>query len=130
MPTARRRPIRPSPKGSTKRYGAATNVRAFDGKPGELTEMDALVAYLQILGKLTDAAHKPSRGGRLTMDHDFTVWFSKSFGLFYLIALSIIIVAYAFWPSNKKRFDEAAQSILGDEDKPHRDQPHRGQSWR
>ena len=56
------------------------------------------------------------------MDHDFTVWFSKSFGLFYLIALSVIIVAYAFWPSNKKRFDEAAQSILGDEDKPHREQ--------
>ena len=35
------------------------------------------------------------------MDNDFTVWFSKSFGLFYLIALSIVIVAYAFWPSNK-----------------------------
>ncbi|MET0706236.1 MAG: cbb3-type cytochrome c oxidase subunit 3, partial [Tardiphaga sp.] len=46
----------------------------------------------------------------MTMDHDFTVWFSKSFGLFYLIALSVIIVAYAYWPSNKKRFDEAAQS--------------------
>ena len=30
------------------------------------------------------------------MDHDFTVWFSKSFGLFYLIALSVIIVAYAY----------------------------------
>ena len=47
------------------------------------------------------------------MDNDFVVWFSKSFGLFYLIALSIIIVAYAYWPSNKKQFDEAAQSILG-----------------
>ena len=47
------------PKASTKRYGKATNVRAFDGKPGDLTEMDALVAYLQILGQLTDAAHKP-----------------------------------------------------------------------
>lgn len=46
-------------EGVTKRYGAATNVRIFDGKPGELTELDALVAYLQILGKLTDAAHKP-----------------------------------------------------------------------
>jgi cytochrome c oxidase cbb3-type subunit 2 len=34
-------------------------VRAFDGKPGQLTELDALVAYLQILGKLTDAAYKP-----------------------------------------------------------------------
>jgi cytochrome c oxidase cbb3-type subunit 4 len=61
------------------------------------------------------------------MDHDFTVWFSKSFGLFYLIVLSVIIVAYAYWPSNKKRFDEAAHSILGDEDKPHRDRPIRDQ---
>jgi cytochrome c oxidase cbb3-type subunit 4 len=59
------------------------------------------------------------------MDNDFMVWFSKSFGLFYLIALSIIIVAYAYWPSNKKRFDKAAQSILGHEDKPHKDQPWR-----
>jgi cytochrome c oxidase cbb3-type subunit II len=52
-------PDTPYAEGVTKRYGAATNVRAFDGKPGELTELDALVAYLQILGKLTDAAHKP-----------------------------------------------------------------------
>ena len=43
----------------TKRYGAATNVRPFDGNPGSVTEMDALVAYLQILGRLTDAATKP-----------------------------------------------------------------------
>ena len=46
-------------EGVTKRYGEATTVRAFDGRPGELTEMDALVAYLQILGRLTDAASKP-----------------------------------------------------------------------
>ena len=38
------------------RYGEATNVRAFDGEAGRLTEMDALVAYLQILGGLTEAA--------------------------------------------------------------------------
>ncbi|WP_442580161.1 cytochrome-c oxidase, cbb3-type subunit II [Mesorhizobium sp. ASY16-5R] len=44
--------------GVAERYGAATNVRAFDGDPGRVTEMDALVAYLQILGKLTDAAFK------------------------------------------------------------------------
>ncbi|TDR94075.1 cytochrome-c oxidase, cbb3-type subunit II [Enterovirga rhinocerotis] len=46
-------------EGVTKRYGEATNVRAFDGNAGRLTEMDALVAYLQILGRLTDAATKP-----------------------------------------------------------------------
>jgi cytochrome c oxidase cbb3-type subunit 2 len=51
-------PESPYADGVTQRYGKATNVRAFDGKPGELTEMDALVAYLQVLGHLTDAAHK------------------------------------------------------------------------
>jgi cytochrome c oxidase cbb3-type subunit 2 len=40
----------------SKRYGDATNVRAFDGDPSRVTEMDALVAYLQILGHLTNAA--------------------------------------------------------------------------
>ena len=45
--------------GVTKRYGKATTVRAFDGQPDRLTEMDAMVAYLQILGHLTDAASKP-----------------------------------------------------------------------
>ena len=52
-------PDTPYAEGVIKRYGEATNVRAFDGKPGELTELDALIAYLQILGKLTDAARKP-----------------------------------------------------------------------
>jgi cytochrome c oxidase cbb3-type subunit 2 len=52
-------PDSPGAEGVTKRYGAETNVRAFDGVPATLTEMDALVAYLQILGRLTDAAHKP-----------------------------------------------------------------------
>jgi len=36
-----------------KRYPKAA-VGAFDGKPGELTEMDALIAYLQILGRMVD----------------------------------------------------------------------------
>jgi cytochrome c oxidase cbb3-type subunit 2 len=35
------------------RYPKA-QARDFDGKPGELTEMDALVAYLQMLGTLVD----------------------------------------------------------------------------
>jgi cytochrome c oxidase cbb3-type subunit 2 len=52
-------PDTPFAEGVVKRYGQATNVRAFDGVPDVLTEMDALVAYLQILGRSTDAAHKP-----------------------------------------------------------------------
>ena len=56
----------------------------------------------------------------MSVDHDFLVGFSKSSGLFYLIALSIGVLIYAYWPSNKKRFDHAARSILSDEDKPWR----------
>jgi len=44
--------------GAEERYGEDTNIRAFDGKAGLATEMDAVVAYLQILGRLTDVAHE------------------------------------------------------------------------
>ncbi len=44
--------------GVTERYGEATQVRTFDGVTTQVTEMDALVAYLQILGRLTDAAYQ------------------------------------------------------------------------
>ena len=37
----------------------------------------------------------------MSFDHDTLVWFSKSFGLFYLIALSVVVLVYAYWPSNK-----------------------------
>jgi cytochrome c oxidase cbb3-type subunit 2 len=49
-------PDSPLAEGVGKRYGEATTVRAFDGNPAELTEMDALIAYLQVLGRLTDVA--------------------------------------------------------------------------
>src|SRR5690606_16984152 len=42
--------------GVVERYGEATQVRVFSGVATHVTEMDALVAYLQILGRLTDAA--------------------------------------------------------------------------
>jgi cytochrome c oxidase cbb3-type subunit 2 len=35
-------------------YGEKVNRRDFDGDPERLTEMDALVAYLQMLGTLVD----------------------------------------------------------------------------
>lgn len=56
----------------------------------------------------------------MDVEHNTLVWFSKSFGLFYLIALSIIVLIYACWPSNRKSFDRAATSILRYEDKPWR----------
>tara|TARA_R110000868_G_scaffold89630_3_gene249444 strand:- start:157 stop:330 length:174 start_codon:yes stop_codon:yes gene_type:complete len=53
-------------------------------------------------------------------DHETLVAISKSFGLFYLIALSIGVLIYACWPSNKLRFERAAKSILDDEEGPWR----------
>jgi cytochrome c oxidase cbb3-type subunit 2 len=40
-------------EGLLARYGEAVNVRNFDGQP-QLTEMDALIAYLQVLGTMVD----------------------------------------------------------------------------
>ena len=56
----------------------------------------------------------------MEIDHGTLVWFSKSFGLFYLIGFSLIVVVYVYWPSNKKQFEQAAKSILHEEDKPWR----------
>jgi cytochrome c oxidase cbb3-type subunit 4 len=50
--------------------------------------------------------------------HDSLVWFAKSFGLFYLFAVSAAVLAYAYWPSHKPIFDRAAKSIIEDEDRP------------
>jgi len=51
-------------------------------------------------------------------DHETLVVLAKSWGLFYLIALSVIVLAYAFWPGNRKRFNRAKNSIMHDEDGP------------
>jgi cytochrome c oxidase cbb3-type subunit 2 len=40
--------------GLEKRYGGKVNVRDFDGQPHFVSEMDALVAYLQKLGTDVD----------------------------------------------------------------------------
>jgi len=51
--------------GLFERYGDRVNVRDFDGNPAEVTEMDALVAYLQMLGTLVDfSAYVPQENFR------------------------------------------------------------------
>jgi len=46
---------------------------------------------------------------------------SQSGVLVLFFALFIAVVAYVFWPGNKKKFDEAAQLPLDDDDKPEGD---------
>ncbi len=52
------------------------------------------------------------------MTHDFLVAFSKSWGLFYLIAFFVCVIVYAFWPANRSRFHDAKTAILEPEDEP------------
>ena len=50
--------------GLIERYGKATRIGAFDGETRVVTEMDAMVAYLQVLGKLTGKASEQQLAGR------------------------------------------------------------------
>lgn len=54
----------------------------------------------------------------MILDHETALWVSKTIGLFYLLALSVAVCVYAYWPANKKKFDDAAQSILHHGDAP------------
>jgi cytochrome c oxidase cbb3-type subunit 2 len=54
--------------GVVERYGEATQVSAFDGVTTRVTEMDALVAYLQVLGRLTGAAFENTAASEETPD--------------------------------------------------------------
>ncbi len=52
------------------------------------------------------------------ISHDTLVFVAQTFGLFYLIALSIGVLVYVYWPSNRTKFKHAAEAILQGEDKP------------
>jgi len=54
----------------------------------------------------------------MELDHESVVAFAKSWGLFYLLALAAAVLIYTFWPSNRKRFDRAKNSILDKDDRP------------
>src|SRR5690606_2590124 len=50
------------------RYGDDTQISAFDGVTTSVTELDALIAYLQVLGQLTDAAYQNTAAPELPAD--------------------------------------------------------------
>ena len=57
----------------------------------------------------------------MAIEHDTLVGFAKSCGLFYLIAMSIGVLVYAYWPSIGKRFEDAAADVVAEgEDRPWR----------
>lgn len=54
----------------------------------------------------------------MSFQHVDLVLYAKSYGLLYLLSIFIGVVVYACWPSNKDKFNDAANSVLDDEDTP------------
>ena len=54
----------------------------------------------------------------MDFSHETLVAFSKSWGLFYMMAFFLCVCVYAFWPRTSKRFDRAKHSILERDDTP------------
>lgn len=52
------------------------------------------------------------------LEHDVITAFAKSWGLLYLFVLAMGALAYALWPANGKRFEQARLSIMDDENGP------------
>ncbi len=38
--------------------------------------------------------------------------FAQTWGLIYFVGVFLLVVAYAFWPSRKQKFEEAARTPL------------------
>ncbi len=52
-------------EGLLARYGENVNIRDFDGNPRMVSEMDAIIAYMQMLGTLVDfSTYEPVPAGR------------------------------------------------------------------
>jgi cytochrome c oxidase cbb3-type subunit 4 len=47
------------------------------------------------------------------MTYDLVASFSQTSALLIFIGLTISVLAYAFWPGNRRRFDEAQRRALG-----------------
>jgi len=54
----------------------------------------------------------------MQFEHIDLVFYAKTHGLLYLIACCVVVLIYVYRPSNKKKFDKAAKSILDDKDSP------------
>ena len=48
----------------------------------------------------------------MSTTYEMLARFAQSAGTVYFLLLFLATLAYAFWPANKKRFDDAAQMPL------------------
>ena len=48
----------------------------------------------------------------MRVDYHTLAHFAQTWGLAYFVAVFVIVLLYALWPSRKKQFEEAAQMPL------------------
>ena len=48
----------------------------------------------------------------MRVDYHTLAHFAQTLGLAYFVAVFVIVLLYALWPSRKKQFEEAAQMPL------------------
>ncbi len=46
------------------------------------------------------------------MSYETTAAFAQTWGLVYMLILFLGVIAYAFWPGNKEKFERAARLPL------------------
>lgn len=54
------------------------------------------------------------------MTYDSVLVFAKSWGALYILVFFLASVVWAFWPSKKREFQEAARRPLDEDDTPWR----------
>lgn len=52
----------------------------------------------------------------MTIDHETLTAFAKTYGLIYMVIVFLGALVYALWPTNQSKFDQAANSILEEDD--------------
>ena len=50
------------------------------------------------------------------MKYESMAHFAQTWGLVYFVAIFAVVLIYALWPGNQKKFDEAAHIPLDDEE--------------
>lgn len=58
----------------------------------------------------------------MSLDYQSAAQFAQTWGLFYVMGLFGLVLAYALWPKNKATFDRAAQMPLQTDDDDHAEQ--------
>lgn len=98
------------------RYGDDVNARDFDGQPNFTSEMDAMIAYLQVLGTMVDF-DTLNKESEKQMKELFANSDAGITGLIIFFIVFCLAVAWLFRPGSKKQYTEYGEIPLREDKK-------------